>query len=191
MDDKTRKKRNIRTVSLGILAAAIATYCSYDSRTPEEIAEHYTKEWARLLNVNEEVAFNTKLDEGEPKKLDSKYGTFLVKLKETKKYLDGYKITFSVGNPSDITIPNPKVKIRWNRTIKTYDVKDILEMPKEYNEDWDKRMKKETEAWSKSSKMKEFSKQKDLAKKGWTELEFIILPCDLDEIELVEFSIVG
>lgn len=187
---KKKIKNWIILALLGIGTSATLTYRLYDSRTREDLAEHYTKEWMKLLNVNEEVPFNTKLDEGEPKKLDSKYGTFLVKLKETKKYLDGYKITFSVANPSKITLPNPKIKITWNRTIKTYDSQELKNMPKEYYADWNKRMRKERDEWLNSYKTKEFKNVGDLTKNSWTDLEFIILPCDSADIELVEFSIV-
>ena len=187
-----KKTRNwIILALLGIGTITALTYRFYDSSASEELAEHYTKEWMKVLNVNEEVPFNTRLDEGEPKKLDSKYGTFLVKLKETKKYLDGYKITFSVANPSNITLPNPKVKIKWNRTIRTYDFQEISGMPQEYQADWNKRMQKEREDWSNSYKAKEFTNVGNLTKNSWTDLEFVILPCDSADIELVEFSIVG
>lgn len=187
-----KKTRNWIFIALsGIVITAALFYCFHDPRTEEELAEHYAKEWMKALNVNKEVPFNTRLDEGEPKKLDSKYGTFLVKLKETRKYLDGYKITFSVANPSNMTLPNPKIKIKWNHTIKTYDFQEINNMPKEYYADWNKRMQKEREEYFNSYKTKEFTNVGDITKNSWTDLEFVILPCDSVDIELVEFSIVG
>lgn len=186
-----KKTKNWIIITLsGITISAALTYHLYDSRTSEELADYYTKEWIKVLNLNKEVAFNTRIDEGEPKKLDSKYGTFMVKLKETKKYLDGYKITFSVANPSNMTLPNPKIKIMWNRTIKTYDFQEVSNMPKEYHADWNKRMQKERDEWINSYKTKVFTNVGNITKNSWTDLEFFLLPCDSADIELVEFSIV-
>ena len=41
------------------------------------------------------------------------YGSFFVSVKEVQPYLDGFKIIFSIGNPSFATYLNPKITIRW------------------------------------------------------------------------------
>jgi hypothetical protein len=189
--NKKTKKLVVATVLLAVGTAATSVYYFFNSKTKEEYTEYYTKELIKLANSRDEIAFNLKELDYESQELTNKYGRFLVKVKDVRKCLDGYKITFSVGNQSNITFPNPKVKLKWNHLRKEYNPQDILDMPKEYYGDWNKKYHKENEDWSNSFKEKEFTSLKDLTKGDWTDLEFIIIPCNSEQFEHVEFSIVG
>lgn len=189
--NKKVRKRVIAAILLGIGISSSITYYYFNSKTAEEYTEYHTKELIKLINQKDEIVFNLKELDSEPQELVNKYGRFLVKVKDVRTCLDGYKITFSVANTSNISFPSPKVKIKWNYLRKEYNPRDILDMPKEYCADWNKKYRKECDDWSKSFKEKEFKSLKDLTKQSWTDLEFTILPCTSEEFEHVEFSIVG
>lgn len=186
-----KRKYVVLVLSLCVVAAAGTAYYHCNSKTSEEYAEYYTKKWMELLNQKDEIAFNIKDPDRDPQELVNKWGTFLVRIKEVRPYLDGYKITFSVRNLSNITFQNPKVKLRWTYLRKEHNPNDILEMPKEYCGQWNKKYEKEMKDWSLSFQEKEFLNLNDLEPKSWTDLEFSILPCKADRFEHVEFSIVG
>lgn len=192
--EKVNKKIKKWVKTTGLLGTGIilsTTYYFYNLKTEEEYDNYYTKEWIKIVNSRDEVVFNLKNPDPEPQELINEYGKFSIKVKDARRYLDGYKITFSVGNYSNITFPNPKVKLKWNYLRKEYNPQDILEMPKEYRSDWNKKYRKEIDDWSTSFKEKEFTNLKSLIKESWTDLEFTILPCNSEEVEHVEFSIVG
>lgn len=193
MKDPHKRKRKMTIIAI-ILTMGTASICAYHyfkPKTVDEYTEYYTKEWMKVLNKKDEVAFNLNELDSETQELINQYGKFLVKVKEVRPFLDGYKVTFSVENPSQITFPNPKVKLKWNYPRKEYDPQDILDMPKEHAGDWNKKYRKEIDDWSNSFREKEFTNLKDLNKQSWTDLEFTIMPCAPEEFGHIEFSIVG
>ena len=189
---KTNKKCAFLTFALlviGIIATTI--YYHFNSKTADEYAEQCTKELIEIFNRKDEIAFNLKNLDFESQELVNKYGRFLVKVKEVRPFLDGYKIKFSIWNFSNFTLPNPKVKLKWNYLMKEYNPQDILDMPKEYCGDWNNKYQKEIDDWGASFHEKEFTNLKDIIQKSWTDLEFIVLPCSSEQFQHVEFSIVG
>lgn len=185
-----RKKWVISTLFLGAVVAGGAIYYQLNSKTVEEYKEHYTKEWAKLLNQKDEIAFSLKDSDQEPQELVNQWGRFHVKVKEVRPFLDGYKITFSVWNPSSITFPNPQVQLKWNH-LRQQCNEDISKMTEKDRLDFLTRYQKACNNWSSSFKKKKFSNLKAIEAKSWTDLEFTILPCNPIDFEHVEFSIIG
>jgi hypothetical protein len=50
----------------------------------------------------------------EYQRLDTATGTFLVSFEDATPYLDGYRVTLSIGNPSFATFKGFKLKVKWN-----------------------------------------------------------------------------
>ena len=64
------------------------------------------------------------LDPGRPtayRRLDSDTGSFLVSLDSVSPYLDGQKVTLSIGNPSSATYSGFTLKVRWGMRYPKYD----------------------------------------------------------------------
>lgn len=107
--------------------------------------------------------------------LDSSLGRLFISPKEVKSHLDGHKIIFSIGNPYNAVLTNPKIKLRWNRPWK-YEINE-LSMAEQYLN------------WESSFKQKEFNLLKDFKAGSWTEVELFISPSDSSDLENVEISI--
>jgi hypothetical protein len=182
-----------KALTIAILGSLIIALCwaKYSAKTAEDYADEYTKKWSAMINNRETVAFDLKHPNGQPLELTNQWGKYLVKVKEARPYLDGYKITFAVANQSALSFPKPKVKLSWSYLRPEYDPQDCMNVPDDYVIEFNKKWKKELDAWSASFKEKRFTNLPDLKGNSWTELEFIVMPCTEHEFEHVEFSITG
>jgi len=124
----------------------------------------------------DKLFFNAKQSEGY-RVLNSFSGQFFVSVDGVQPHLDGYKITFSFGNPYYVTYNNPKIKLRWNKHWSV-----VTSAPKEER-------KAQMDAWENSFKEKEFSLLRDLLPGSWSHIELFITPCTVEELEWVQVSI--
>lgn len=131
----------------------------------------------------DKLVFNVKKSDGF-EVLESSSGIFFVSVKDVQPHLDGHKITFSIGNPSNITFSNPKIKLRWNSP---FDFKKInTKLPED---EFKKHVSELSDEWKKSFKEKEFSVLKEFSPGSWSQVELYLSPSSLTELEWVEFSI--
>jgi hypothetical protein len=100
-------------------------------------------------------------------RLDTEDSTFLISLDDASKYLDGYRITLDIGNPSNAKYSNAKVTVRWGRAIKSTD---------SYDE------------WQKSTHQKEVALTEDLVPGAWNTVTVDLVPCASDELGYLEVS---
>lgn len=136
--------------------------------------------------------------------VDSSSGSFLVSLKEVTPYLSGYKLVFSIGNPSLATYDNAKLKVSWNRSYQNWkDDKEhaakMEEYEKAYKEYLSKLSSKEDGIkrpempkrlyWWEEKKEKEFTLQSSINPGSWNAIEVHVTPATLEQLDSVEVSI--
>ncbi len=102
---------------------------------------------------------------------------FFVSIKSVSHYLDGYKVLFKIGNTSNVTFTNPKIKIEWN-TYPTFDVTLSLD-----------EILKRNDEWKKANKEKTFSIAGNLNPGEWSNVELFLSPCSEQELEYIRLSI--
>jgi len=101
-------------------------------------------------------------------RLDSDNSTFLISLEDASPYLNGYRIKLDIGNPSDATFSNAKLKVRWSHALKSIDSYD---------------------SWQKSIHEKEVTLTDDLAPGKWNSVTVDLIPCASDELGYLEVSL--
>jgi Protein of unknown function (DUF3251) len=104
-------------------------------------------------------------------RIDTGSGFFLISVKDTTPYLDGYRVTLHIGNPTSARYDGFKLKIAW---VSDYP----SQKPGESDEDYNKR----TEAWSNSGGEKEFSFTDTLYPGAWNTVSLVISPASAQEI---------
>lgn len=115
-------------------------------------------------------------------------GLFYVSVNDVKPHMDGYKISFSIGNPLNVVFSNPKIILKWNMPYER--------LPYKYLDNKEARKKRKEE------KKKNFKKWKDSFKKlehvvlgsgfaagSWTDIEVFLTPANEKEIESIRFYI--
>ena len=103
--------------------------------------------------------------------LDSTSGFFLVSVVDVTQYLNGYKLTLNIGNPTAATYQGFTLKIKWGRKWK--------------EGEWDS-----YEDWKKSLKEKSEFHTTVLKPGYWNQVEFIVTPSSPEELGYLELSIV-
>lgn len=136
--------------------------------------------------------------------IETSSGTFLISIKEIKPYLSGYKIVFTIGNPSLATYENAKLKVSWNRSYKSWKedkeyASKLAEYEKSFKEYLTKLKNKEANAkipealkrptWFEERKDKEFTLLNPIAPGAWNSFEVHITPATLEQLEYVEVSL--
>ena len=97
-------------------------------------------------------------------RLDTNNGYFLVILDNVSTYLDGQKVTLTIGNPSSIQYSGFKLKATWGMRYPAYDGKFSDEWAKKYEEA------------SASTQTKEISLTDALPPGTWTKVTFNLSP---------------
>jgi hypothetical protein len=100
-------------------------------------------------------------------RLDTDTGTFFVALKNIQEYANGYKVTFSVGNPDAATYDAVDLKVLFGRTYQNTE---------SYVE------------WKKSLKESKSSLKKPLLPMTWNTIDVILAPADKADIAYIELS---
>ena len=104
-------------------------------------------------------------------RIDTASGFFLISVKDTTPYLDGYRVTLEIGNPTSGRYGGFKLKIAWAGDYPN-------QKPGESDDDYNKR----TEAWSNSGGEKEFSFTDTLYPGAWNTVSLVISPATAQEI---------
>ena len=103
--------------------------------------------------------------------LDGDDSTFLISVRNVTPYLNGYRVTLSVGNPEDATFSNVTFNIRW---AKAYDYSH-------YTAD-------SYQKWQKSVNEKEITLNTNLLPGSWNTVNIDLVPCAADETGFMELS---
>ena len=128
--------------------------------------------------IKSKAIFNLKKKQGFYLINSSGY-TFCVSVENVQPYLDGFKVIFTIGNPSIADFSNPKIHITWN--------KDYWEYYQE-QKSTNKKFSEVMDLWEKSQKQTEITILKDLRSGVWNRVEVLLTPATLDELEYVELS---
>lgn len=137
--------------------------------------------------------------------LETTTGSFLILLKEITPYLSGYKLVFSIGNPSLAIYDDVNLKVKWNRSYESWKedkefAAKIVQYEKEYKEYLDLFLKddssdlKEPELpkrpfWSEESKEKGFALKARLNSGAWNTIEVHVTPATLEQLDYVKVQI--
>ena len=111
------------------------------------------------------------LTEREYQRLDTSNGFFLVAVEEVVPYLNGYKISVSIGNPAYAKYNGFKVKVSWGKKY----------APAQYTE-------ASFSEWQKTIQEKETSMTNILEPGTWNKAEIIVAPATADDLGYVTFS---
>lgn len=98
-------------------------------------------------------------------RLDTDTGMFLISVTNVASYLDGYKISLKIGNPSSAQYNGFKLKAKWNHT---------------YN--WDKYTAESYSKWDKATREKETSFIDSLNAGTWNKVDLILPATAADEL---------
>lgn len=104
-------------------------------------------------------------------RLDTDTSSFLVAVEDVVPYLNGYKLTVSIGNPTTATFSGVTIKIRWGKAYNFNEFSDSS-----YAE------------WSKSIQEKDVSLTGDLSPGSWNDVDLYLLPATADELGYLEIS---
>lgn len=102
-------------------------------------------------------------------RINSNTGIFLVILDNVSPYLDGQKVTLSIGNPSSAKYTGFKLKLTWGMRFPEFDGKDA--------EEWNKQYRLAIE----STKEKEISLPDTLQPGSWNKVSFNLAPAQSKE----------
>lgn len=110
--------------------------------------------------------------DGPYQRLNANSGTFLVSLKNIERYLNGYKVTISIGNVSSATFKGFDLTMTW-ATAEPSIGANI--------DGWSK--------WYDSRKSKTETYTQELLPGSWNQVEMILLPVRADELGYLEVSL--
>jgi hypothetical protein len=113
------------------------------------------------------------LDPSSPgfQRLDTDDGSFLVSVANVAPYLNGYKVTINIGNPSNATFRGAKVKVRW---AKTYDFNNFTAAS--YKQ------------WNDSVQTKEIALTEGLESGTWNAVDLLLVPSTSEQLGFLELS---
>ncbi len=102
-------------------------------------------------------------------RLDTNNGTFLILLDNVTPYLDGFKVTLSIGNPSAATYSGLKLNVSWGKRFPVYEENKIDEYMKN------------SEIANASTKEKVISLTDSLQPGSWNKVTLVISPASAKE----------
>jgi hypothetical protein len=104
-------------------------------------------------------------------RLDTDTGLFLVSVQDASPYLDGYRITLNVGNPSFATYNGFKFKVKWNTKY-----------------DWTNYSAESYAKWRKANREKEVSFINSLGPGKWNKVELLLPSTSGDQLGYFQLS---
>ncbi len=110
-------------------------------------------------------------------RLDTNNGTFLIILDNVTPYLDGLRVTLSIGNPSAATYSGLKLNVSWGKRFPVYEENKL-----------DEYMKNSAIA-NASTKQKEISLTDSLQPGSWNKVTFNISPASAKEFGRLEVTL--
>ena len=158
-------------------------------------------------SVKNEAFFN--LSEGIEgfQTINSSSGAFIITLESVIPHLAGYKLIFSIGNPSAATYEHAILHLKWNRSYQNYkNDKEFLKKLENYeieyslylqkikqDSDFRKNLKRSEKPsrpnWCDEFKEKEFSILKPLASGRWSKVEVHLTPAVLGDLDWIQVSL--
>lgn len=93
-------------------------------------------------------------------------GRFFVTMEDAKRYADGYKVSFSIGNPQAATYSGVKLDIKWGKRIPDTRFLD-----------------------DETAKKLEITLDRDLRPGTWNHVSVVVAPATSDEIGAFEVKI--
>jgi hypothetical protein len=105
-------------------------------------------------------------------------GFFLVSVRDVRPYLDGYRVSLEIGNPTTARYNGFKLKLTWE-----------MPMPEQGEGESDERYSKRVEEWaSKPAKEKEFAFTETLYPGSWNRITLVISPATAEELKQLEIT---
>ena len=104
-------------------------------------------------------------------RLDTDTGFFLISVQEVTSYLNGYKLSLSIGNPMAAKYSGAKVKLTWNTF---YDAHKYTEAS--------------FQEWQKNEQEKEVVLPTTLLPGTWNNIDVILAPATIDQLGDVTFT---
>lgn len=164
-DDSLRKevaslKQQVATLAIRLtsLESDLATYKS-------------TQEFDKELSKRDSVMLDPSNPQGYSR-LDTANGWFLISLKSAEVYLDGYKLTLNIGNPSSATYTGLKIKTKWNSSY-----------------DWTHYSESSFKVWQAAMRSKDDDLTDALQPGAWNSVEIILPQTKPTELSYVQVSI--
>ncbi len=107
--------------------------------------------------------------------LRTKLGQFLVSCDDMRVYGDGQKITLRIGNPHNITLNGPVLKVKWS--------------PRPPLQDGKVPAQSEIDAWVKSGGQKEVKLTEAIRPGVWNRVDVVLAPARAEEVALIQIRI--
>jgi len=104
-------------------------------------------------------------------RLDTDTGWFMISVKDASSYLDGYRVTLEIGNPSSATYRGFKLKVKWNAKY-----------------DWTKFTNDSYEKWHAAIKEKEISFTDILIPAKWNRVDLLLSSTSADQLGYFQIS---
>lgn len=142
------------------------------------------------INYRKIGLFNAK-NLGGYQDIETNCGVFPIKIKDVKSYLEGHKITFSIGNPYSATYEDYKVNITWlndreKENKQTFLLNDLIF---DSEEELDNYINSKNKLAGKKQVNQDFFLTKALLPGKWNDVECFINPSTLDELEYLEVGL--
>jgi hypothetical protein len=118
----------------------------------------------------------------------NEYGSFPISVSEATAYLDGHKITLSIGNPFSASINSGKVIIRYNRREPDAPDESKIKTDEERIKAWQK-YSDDYDAWSANTRTAEISIQNEIKGSSWNSFDAILSPSKPEELAYLEVDL--
>jgi len=109
-------------------------------------------------------------------RLTTDSGFFLIAINNVEPYLDGYKVTFSIGNPFSATYKNLKINVTWG--------KRLLDALAGKEKDPDAFMN-----WQHNLHQKELSIPDELLPASWNRVKLVLTPAKSDDLGYISLTL--
>jgi hypothetical protein len=157
--------------------------------SPAEISSYDTKSgifWAANADMATKADLNNDaLIDVNSKNFDtvrSDEGTFLISCQGAEPYLEGYKVHLQIGNPTMLTVNNPKLTVEWGTSEQESAKSDSergINDPIAWNSNWKKSLRQTTVTLNES-----------LRPGFWNDVDVIVSPAKANELSHFKVSIV-
>jgi len=105
-------------------------------------------------------------------RINTSSGFFLIAVRDTKPYLDGYRLSLAVGNPSTVRYDGFKLAVSWQAPI-----------PKQKDEESSEQYSKRLDEWSQGGHEKEFTFTETLRPSSWNRISIVISPATAEDLK--------
>lgn len=114
-------------------------------------------------------------------------GSFPISVEKAEPYLDGHKLTFSIGNPLSAALTGAKLTIKYGKRMPPFPVDANGQL--DFGAEVQAKYKTEKEAWDKSLKTMEVGVNGNIGAGSWTSVEAILTPTKPEEVAYLQVSL--